>query len=95
MTFYKRIAMIILYHILPQNSSIPHIFLQIFQKVSLTFLIRLLKEIEKYENILREGTMTIGEKIKNARELRGLTLNELGIRLGFDEKSADVTFLDL
>lgn len=39
--------------------------------------------------------MTIGEKIKNARELRGITLNELGIRLGFDEKSADVTFLDL
>ena len=39
--------------------------------------------------------MTIGEKIKNTRELRGLTLNELGIRLGFDEKSADVTFLDL
>lgn len=95
MTFYKRIPMTVLYHILPQNSSIPHIFSQIFRKISLTFLIKLLKEIEKYENILREGTMTIGEKIKNARELRGITLNELGIRLGFDEKSADVTFLDL
>lgn len=34
--------------------------------------------------------MTIGEKIKNARILRGLTQKELGIKLGFDEKSADV-----
>lgn len=34
--------------------------------------------------------MTIGEKIKNARNLRGLTQKELGINLGFDEKSADV-----
>ncbi|MGN0667322.1 MAG: helix-turn-helix domain-containing protein [Huintestinicola sp.] len=34
--------------------------------------------------------MTIGEKIKNARNLRGLTQKELGIKLGFDEKSADV-----
>lgn len=33
--------------------------------------------------------MTIGEKIKNARNLRGLTQKELGINLGFDEKSAD------
>ena len=31
--------------------------------------------------------MTIGEKIKNARNLRGLTQKELGIKLGFDEKS--------
>lgn len=34
--------------------------------------------------------MTIGEKIKNARNLRGLTQKELGMELGFDEKSADV-----
>ena len=34
--------------------------------------------------------MTIGEKIKNARNLRGLTQRELGMKLGFDEKSADV-----
>ena len=34
--------------------------------------------------------MTIGEKIRNARNLRGLTQKELGIKLGFDEKSADV-----
>ena len=34
--------------------------------------------------------MTIGEKIKNARNLRGLTQKELGMKLGFDEKSADV-----
>ncbi len=34
--------------------------------------------------------MTIGEKIKTARNLRGLTQKELGIKLGFDEKSADV-----
>ena len=34
--------------------------------------------------------MTIGEKIKNARNLRGLTQRELGIKLGFDENSADV-----
>ena len=34
--------------------------------------------------------MTIGEKIKYARNLRGLTQKELGIKLGFDEKSADV-----
>ena len=34
--------------------------------------------------------MTIGEKIKKARNLRGLTQKELGMKLGFDEKSADV-----
>lgn len=34
--------------------------------------------------------MTIGEKIKNARNLRGHTQKELGMKLGFDEKSADV-----
>lgn len=34
--------------------------------------------------------MTIGEKIKIARNLRGLTQKELGIKLVFDEKSADV-----
>ena len=34
--------------------------------------------------------MTIGEKIKTARNLRGLTQKELGITLGFDKNSADV-----
>ena len=34
--------------------------------------------------------MTIGEKIKNARNLRGLTQKELGMKLVFDENSADV-----
>ncbi len=34
--------------------------------------------------------MTIGEKIKTARNLRGLTQKELGMKLGFDENSADV-----
>lgn len=34
--------------------------------------------------------MTIGEKIKYARNLRGFTQKELGLKLGFDEKSADV-----
>ena len=34
--------------------------------------------------------MNIGEKIKNARNLRGLTQKELGMKLGFDENSADV-----
>ena len=34
--------------------------------------------------------MTIGEKIKNARNLLGLTQRELGITLGFDKNSADV-----
>ena len=29
--------------------------------------------------------MTIGEKIKNARNLRELTQKELGMKLGFDE----------
>lgn len=34
--------------------------------------------------------MTTGEKIKSARNHRGMTQNELGLKLGFDEKSADV-----
>lgn len=34
--------------------------------------------------------MTIGEKIKIARNHRGLTQKELGIKLGFDENSTDV-----
>lgn len=34
--------------------------------------------------------MTIGEKIKIARNHRGITQKELGLKLGFDEKSADV-----
>ena len=32
----------------------------------------------------------IGEKIKRLRKLRGITQKELGIAVGFDEKSADV-----
>ena len=34
--------------------------------------------------------MSIGKKIKRVRNLRGLTLKELGLAVGFDEKSADV-----
>ena len=34
--------------------------------------------------------MQIGERIKHARTHRGLTQKELGIRVGFDEKTADV-----
>lgn len=34
--------------------------------------------------------MTIDEKIKAARNHRGMTQKELGLKLGFDEKSADV-----
>ena len=33
--------------------------------------------------------MTIGNKIKLIRNFRGLTQKELGIKIGFDEKSAD------
>lgn len=47
-------------------------FAKSYYKISLTFLIRLLRKIE------------------NARNLRGLTQKELGMKLGFDEKSADV-----
>lgn len=32
----------------------------------------------------------IGEKIKRLRKLRGITQKELGVAIGFDEKSADV-----
>ena len=67
-----------------------------FRRNSLTFLISLLTAMISYDIIYfrtiyyREDAMTIGEKIKNARNLRGLTQKELGIKLGFDEKSADV-----
>ncbi|MGL6200390.1 MAG: helix-turn-helix domain-containing protein [Lachnospiraceae bacterium] len=33
--------------------------------------------------------MTIGDKIKHIRNFRGLTQKELGMKIGFDEKSAD------
>lgn len=33
--------------------------------------------------------MTIGDKIRHTRNFRGLTQKELGIKIGFDEKSAD------
>lgn len=33
--------------------------------------------------------MTIGEKIRRVRTFRGMTQKELGITIGFDEKSAD------
>ena len=34
--------------------------------------------------------MTIGERIKELRKLRGLTQKQLGIAVGFDEKNADI-----
>ena len=34
--------------------------------------------------------MTVGERIKYARKMRGLTQKELGLRIGFDENTADV-----
>lgn len=34
--------------------------------------------------------MRIGQKIKQARLLRGLTQKELGMMVGFDEKTADI-----
>lgn len=34
--------------------------------------------------------MAIGERIHFFRTLRGMTQKYLGVRLGFDEKSADV-----
>ena len=34
--------------------------------------------------------MTLGERIKRIRTFRGLTQQELGLRLGHDEKNADV-----
>lgn len=34
--------------------------------------------------------MTIGERIKQIRTFRGITQKELGLKIGYDEKSADV-----
>ena len=34
--------------------------------------------------------MAVGDRIKRARNLRGMTQKELGIAIGFDEKSADI-----
>lgn len=34
--------------------------------------------------------MTVGERIKYARKMRELTQKELGLRIGFDENTADV-----
>lgn len=34
--------------------------------------------------------MTIGERIKELRKLRGLTQKQLGIAVDFDEKNADI-----
>ena len=34
--------------------------------------------------------MAIGDRIKHARSFRGMTQRELGLAVGFDEKSADV-----
>ena len=34
--------------------------------------------------------MSVGDRIKRARNFRGLTQKELGIAVGFDEKSADI-----
>ena len=34
--------------------------------------------------------MAVGDRIKRARNLRGLTQKDLGIAIGFDEKTADV-----
>ena len=34
--------------------------------------------------------MSVGDRIKRARNFRGMTQKELGIAVGFDEKSADI-----
>ena len=34
--------------------------------------------------------MAVGERIKRARNLRGMTQKELGVAIGFEEKSADI-----
>ncbi|MDF9825473.1 transcriptional regulator with XRE-family HTH domain [Breznakia sp. PF5-3] len=34
--------------------------------------------------------MSVGSKIKNARLFRNMTLKELGLAIGFDDKSADI-----
>ena len=34
--------------------------------------------------------MTLGERIKRIRTFRGLTQRELGLKLGYEERNADV-----
>ena len=34
--------------------------------------------------------MAVGDRIKRVRNFRGMTMKELGMAVGFDEKSADV-----
>ena len=34
--------------------------------------------------------MAVGDRIKRARNFRGMTQKELGIAIGFEEKSADI-----
>ena len=34
--------------------------------------------------------MAVGDRIKRVRNFRGMTQKELGIAVGFDEKSADI-----
>lgn len=34
--------------------------------------------------------MAVGERIKRARNFRGMTQKELGVAIGFEEKSADI-----
>jgi transcriptional regulator with XRE-family HTH domain len=47
-----------------------------------------------YTNVIREqigvGIMAVGDRIKRIRNLRGLTQKELGVAVGFEEKTADV-----
>ena len=33
--------------------------------------------------------MAVGDRIKRVRNFRGMTMKELGMAVGFDEKSAD------
>ena len=35
--------------------------------------------------------MAVGDRIKRARNLRGMTQKELGIAIGFEEKSAETS----
>ena len=34
--------------------------------------------------------MAVGDRIKRVRNFRGMTQKELGVSVGFDEKSADI-----
>ncbi|MCL2843618.1 MAG: helix-turn-helix domain-containing protein, partial [Oscillospiraceae bacterium] len=47
-----------------------------------------------YTSFITEKTgvvnMAVGDRIKRTRNLRGLTQKELGVAVGFDEKTADV-----